>query len=169
MKRRSVVSFCVAVVSSTAVPVWPEVRPVIRSQVTNEASRAALERALPGAARKLADPECARVLSDFSDASGHRLQDTLGAMRQTAPGYLGLIVFADGHLRPACARSTTLAVTHPGSRVVFLCPKFTQASGQSEGYRENVLIHEMLHSLGLPENPPSSNEITLRVRKRCGS
>ena len=169
MKRRSVVSFCVAFVSSTAVPVWPEIRPVIRSQVNNKASRVALERALPGAARKLADPECARVLSDFGDASGHRLQESLAALQQTAPAYLGLIVFADGHLRPACAKSSTLAVTHPGSRVVYLCPRFAQASSQSDGYRENILIHEMLHSLGLEENPPSSNEITLRVRKRCGS
>jgi hypothetical protein len=168
MKRRSVVSFCVAVVSSTAVPVWPEVRPVIRSQVSNRISRVALERALPGAARKLADPECGRVLSDFSDASGRRLQENLGALQQTAPGYLELIVFADGHLRSACAKSKTLAVTHPGSRVVYLCPRFAQTSGQSEGYRENILIHEMLHSLGLEENPPSSNEITLRVQERCG-
>ena len=165
MKRRSLVSLCVALVSSTAVPVWPEVRPVIRSQI-NVSSRAALEGTLPGAARKLADPECARVLSDFSDASGHRLQENLGPLQQNAPGYLGLIIFAEGHQRPACARSTTLAFTHPGSRVVYLCPRFARAS---EGYRENILIHEMLHSLGLEENPPSINEITRRVRKRCGS
>jgi hypothetical protein len=30
-----------------------------------------------------------------------------------------------------------------------------------------VIIHEMLHSLGLGENPPSSKEITLRVMQRC--
>lgn len=31
-----------------------------------------------------------------------------------------------------------------------------------------VIIHEMLHSLGLGENPPTSDEITKRVVQRCG-
>jgi hypothetical protein len=30
------------------------------------------------------------------------------------------------------------------------------------------VIHEVLHSLGLGENPPSSDHITERVRARCG-
>jgi hypothetical protein len=37
------------------------------------------------------------------------------------------------------------------------------------GIRENTLIHEMLHSLGLGENPPSSGEINGQVMRRCGS
>ena len=74
MKRRSVVSFCVAVVSSTAVPVWPEVRPVIRSQVDNQASRVALERALPGAARKLAEPgfDVGKLAQPTSEGTYHK-------------------------------------------------------------------------------------------------
>jgi hypothetical protein len=32
---------------------------------------------------------------------------------------------------------------------------------------EAVIIHEMLHTLGLGENPPSSTEITFRVLNRC--
>ena len=32
-----------------------------------------------------------------------------------------------------------------------------------------VIIHEALHSLGLGENPPSSQAITARVLNRCGS
>ena len=32
---------------------------------------------------------------------------------------------------------------------------------------ENMVIHEMLHTLGLGENPPSSREITRRVNDRC--
>jgi len=31
----------------------------------------------------------------------------------------------------------------------------------------NWIIHEMLHTLGLGENPPSSREITQRVNERC--
>ena len=30
------------------------------------------------------------------------------------------------------------------------------------------MIHELLHSLGLGENPPSSDHITARVRERSG-
>ena len=33
---------------------------------------------------------------------------------------------------------------------------------------EAVIIHETLHSLGLGENPPTSDEITWRVFSRCG-
>ena len=31
-----------------------------------------------------------------------------------------------------------------------------------------MIIHEILHSLGLSENPPSSDEITKQVLMRCG-
>jgi hypothetical protein len=30
-----------------------------------------------------------------------------------------------------------------------------------------MVIHEMLHTLGLGENPPSTFEITERVKQRC--
>ena len=30
------------------------------------------------------------------------------------------------------------------------------------------MIHEFLHTLGLGENPPTSQEITERVSNRCG-
>jgi hypothetical protein len=42
------------------------------------------------------------------------------------------------------------------------------ASGHPEE-AEAALIHEMLHTLGLGENPPRSRDITARVRARCGS
>ena len=32
---------------------------------------------------------------------------------------------------------------------------------------EALVIHEMLHTLGLGENPPTSTEITKRVEGRC--
>jgi hypothetical protein len=34
---------------------------------------------------------------------------------------------------------------------------------------EVYVIHEMLHTLGLGENPPSSQEITQAVVKRCAN
>ena len=42
-----------------------------------------------------------------------------------------------------------------------------RAKGGS-GSLATVVIHEELHSLGLGENPPSSQEITRRVESRCG-
>jgi len=35
------------------------------------------------------------------------------------------------------------------------------------GARANALIHEMLHTLGLREDPPSSAEIARVVAERC--
>jgi hypothetical protein len=32
---------------------------------------------------------------------------------------------------------------------------------------EMTVIHEVLHTLGLGENRPSSSQITAQVRKRC--
>ncbi len=39
--------------------------------------------------------------------------------------------------------------------------------GQDPRHAEAILIHEALHSLGLREDPPSSDFITERVRARC--
>lgn len=169
MKRELALCFCVGLVSSSPAGARTSERPpVLRSQVKNHVTAQALERALPGAAQKLADPKCAELLVEFKDATGRTLRQNLEALGQTPSGYLELIVFADGHLRRSCAKSDNLAVTAPGSRVVYLCPEFARAKGRPDGYRENILIHEALHSLGLAENPPSTAEITERVAARCG-
>jgi hypothetical protein len=39
---------------------------------------------------------------------------------------------------------------------------------QQREYVVASFIHEILHTLGLGENPPSSREITKRVIARCG-
>jgi len=41
-------------------------------------------------------------------------------------------------------------------------------AGSAITVAEAVIIHETLHSLGLGENPPTSDEITRRVFSRCG-
>jgi hypothetical protein len=52
--------------------------------------------------------------------------------------------------------------------VIHVCgSRFLQFSGNTKG-GEIVLIHELLHSLGLGENPPNSSWITTAVLKRCG-
>ena len=62
-----------------------------------------------------------------------------------------------------------LAFTGQGHRVVYLCrERFEREwrAGESR-FAEIVLIHEMLHTLGLGENPPSSQAITNHVLRRC--
>jgi hypothetical protein len=61
-----------------------------------------------------------------------------------------------------------MAVTAPGSRVVYVCGRrFAEAQSRSATRAELVVLHEALHTLGLGENPPDSLEITRRVGQRC--
>jgi hypothetical protein len=130
----------------------------------------AVKRALTGADRLLAEPVCREVLTDFRDASGRTLKEVLDVSDVSARGYLRWVVFSDGRGLKACSSKATLAVTEPGSRVVFICPTaFVEAVSGRPEEAEATLIHEMLHSLGLGENPPRSRDITQRVRVRCGS
>ena len=138
--------------------------------VLNPMHREAVERARAGAALRLESPECRRIFAEFADDAGVPLQAGLDRLGVTAPRYLSMIVFADGAGRTTCHRTDVLAVTAPGSRVVFVCGRvFRESQARSPQGAEFVLIHEALHTLGLGENPPDSLEITRRVRERCGS
>ncbi len=134
-----------------------------------EAARA-LERALQAADQRLAEPACLEVLTDFRDASARTLEEALGANGVSARAYLRWIVFAQDRGSKACMTNGTVAATEPGSRVVFVCPRsFAEMARSDPDRAEATVIHEMLHSLGLGENPPSSKEITKRVLLRCAS
>jgi hypothetical protein len=125
--------------------------------------------ALEGAARRLQDAECQRLFTDFHDASGTPLLDRLEATHKTAAEYLAFLWFVDGGDDELCKNSDILtAFTSSNSRVIHICgARFGDRSLTFEA-REIVIIHEMLHSLGLGENPPNSAAITQQVRKRCG-
>ena len=147
----------------------PEAAP-FRVRVPHNDVAQAVKRALAGADRLLAEPACQEVLTDFHDASARTLKAVLDDSEVSARGYLRWIVFSDGRGLKACSSKATLAVTEPGSRVVFICPTaFVEAVGGTPEHAEATLIHEMLHSLGLGENPPRSSEITERVLSRCAS
>jgi hypothetical protein len=62
-----------------------------------------------------------------------------------------------------------LAFTTPGSRVVRVCGDELMRPSRHPDDIVAMVIHETLHTLGLPENPPSSVEITRRVLARCGT
>lgn len=133
----------------------------------------ALERALTDAAqeveKKLGQPACRTVFSDFRSLDGRLLSEVLQELRQDAATYFRGLVFYDGYGRSHCATRDILASTSPGSRAVYLCStQFVEKAHRDPGLAAALLIHEELHALGLGENPPSSREITQQVIRRCG-
>jgi hypothetical protein len=125
-------------------------------------------RALEGAAHRLETPRCGDVLAHFKRADGSTLAEALAQEGLNGPGHLDLLLFYSGDDHPHC-RQSVLAWTSPGSRVVYVCTgRFREAYATKPAHVEAVLLHEMLHTLGLGENPPTSAEITARVVAACG-
>jgi hypothetical protein len=125
-------------------------------------------RALRGAHRRLAYPGCQAVFSDFTESSGRTLQDVLDERGETGQGHLQGLFFYDGAEARGCGVPGVLAFTQPGSHVVYVCSQwFREAFATNPSKIEAVIIHESLHSLGLGENPPRSQDITGRVMERC--
>ena len=129
----------------------------------------AFDHAASAASRKLEDPRCLLVLSDFSDASGRPLAERLHDTSLTAREYFERLDFRKGAHEPTCQRSRVDAFTNVGQRTVYVCVDGCFGFGRRDvSHASNVLIHEMLHTMGLGENPPTSLEITSRVAERCG-
>jgi hypothetical protein len=129
---------------------------------------AVVERAVEGARRRLQVPECRRIFTDFHDAAGTPLQERLDALRLDGAAWLGHIVFTDGFGQRGCRTGKALALTMPGSRVVYVCgSRLRAAQTRQSADAEVVVLHEALHTLGLGENPPDSLSITRQVMTRC--
>jgi hypothetical protein len=129
-----------------------------------------VDRAIDGAKARLANPECQLVFADFQDASGNSLLANLNATGQSVEEYLDRMWFIDASMAGPCQRGDLLvAYTSPGHRVVYVCgSKFVHPLFRLEQrLAELLIIHELLHSLGLGENPPTSREITRQVARRC--
>ena len=133
-------------------------------RIADDRTGASVRRALANARARLADPVCRQLLSEFADQSGRPLQDSLDTLNKQPEEYLETIFFYDGSGLPDC-RPAVAAATTPGSHVVLICADRFLRVPWPDG--EITLIHEMLHTLGLGENPPSSLEISRRVRMRC--
>jgi len=121
--------------------------------------------AVEGAARRLNDPRCQQVLSDFTDANGLTLLEGLAVRRQSPLDHLRDVWFLKGDGQPLCNKRETSAFTVLGGRLVFMCPRLFRRPVQK--YDEFLVIHEVLHTLGLGENPPSSDSISRQVAIRC--
>lgn len=131
-------------------------------------TRFLLGQALSGASARLGQPKCQAVFSDFSDPSGRSLDRVLEESGYTGQAYLALVFFADGAGHKLCETGLVGAFTVPSSRVVRVCPlALRRLSREDPRVVEAILIHELLHSLGLRENPPTTEEISERVERRC--
>jgi hypothetical protein len=148
--------------AAPAAGVWAGVGPLMEPRATMS-----IKRALTGAVDWLARDECQQIFTEFHDQAGRPLTARLEELQVTAADFLRLILWRDGTYTSQCEHGP-LAYTTPGSRLVFVCSrKFADLTFSDQDLARAVVIHEALHSLGLGENPPSSLEITARVRARC--
>jgi hypothetical protein len=166
MSRRTAVLWAL----SAAVVAHPkEAAPQVLLGYFDSDSRFAVQRAIKGAAARLARPSCQDVLSDFADASNHTLRTTLRVKGRSPTEAFAALRFVDSHAALQCTAGTTLAFAQTGSPLIHVCGRqFIEGFMQDRMTAEIIVIHEFLHSLGLGENPPSSQAITEQVVVRCG-
>ena len=136
---------------------------------------AATERAKAGAARRLRSPECQKLLTAYSDRAGRTLSENLAPWGMSAAEYVRQLPLYDGAGVAACRRGSVRLATFPGEPPVFVCTRrprrlnsaFSTVEAENPSLAEVMVIHEMLHTLGLGENPPTTFEITEQVKARC--
>jgi len=128
-----------------------------------------VEGARQGAMERLRQPGCHGLLAEFKDGAGRTLAQNLEPFGVSAADYLGQIPFLDGQGRELCKNGRSQLLTHQGAPRVFVCKPFYQTAQRQRIMAEVYVIHEMLHTLGLGENPPTSQEITQAVVKRCAN
>jgi hypothetical protein len=141
-------------------------------RIEDDRAAAAVSKAVAGAAERLKKPACRALLRQFGDDHGRELRENLETIGHPSERYLAThVLFYEGYRLPTCRSRRAkkgVAVTQPGSRVVFVCTtRFTDLAQRNPAEAEAVVIHEMLHTLGLGENPPSSDAITQAVTEAC--
>lgn len=166
------VVFAISVARVLPVAAHEQHRDWIGVRMADARADASVRRAVAGAYERLAEPECQALLGRFRDASGRTLRENLDAAGETAQDYLARrVFFYEGYHLATCRSRRArkgLAVTEPGSRVIFVCSqRFGDLQERNPAEAEAVILHEMLHSLGLGENPPSSTAITIAVTRNC--
>jgi hypothetical protein len=141
---------------------WPNIH--VEDVYTRDAATLALE----GASRWLVRPKCQTLFLEFTDERNLPLTAKLRELDTDPEGYLRMVLFLDGAQSATCRRHDVLAFTARGSRVVYLCGRdFERASRRDVAEVQATVIHELLHSLGLGENPPSPRAITYRIQQLC--
>lgn len=143
---------------------WPRVA------LNDAVARDAVHTLMDDVVRWISEPRCQTVLERFRDTTGYPLTQRLARTGVSFDQYLNWVFFRDGSELKACAHPQTFAVTEPGNRVVFLCtPALNKLARHDHARAKAVLIHEILHTLGLGENGvhPTSDAITRLVLARC--
>jgi hypothetical protein len=165
--RRSVVLLVLVCLAAARPMAAAKGHPWTLVSLMNPRATAAVMMALNGATDWLEDEGCRQIFTDFHDLSGRPLTARLAELNVDPRAFLRMIVWRDGTWAPQC-QTGVLAFTAAGSRVVFVCNQhFVDLTAGDRDLASAVVLHEALHSLGLGENPPSSREITSRVRARC--
>ena len=141
-----------------------------RVAVSEPAARSSLHSALDSAVQWWTYSPCRAILTEFLDEHGCPLSEKLAALKTTFETYLQWVVIQDASGGKRCENLNQFAFTAAGSRVVFVCGKAFRRLWERDAERATaVLIHEVLHTLGLGENGlfPSSRDITRIVLERC--
>jgi hypothetical protein len=153
--------------ASTTAPATPRDQPRL-VRIPDPLARRAIVSALNTAVARFEDTGCRTILLDFADRDGRPLADRLASLRVDFDQYVSMLFFFDGTRSRTCEKGA-MAFTAPGSRVVHVCvDQLKQVQLDQPEYVIATLIHEILHTLGLEENSPSSSDITRRVLARCG-
>ena len=126
-----------------------------------------VRRAREGAMQRLRRPECRSLLTDFVDAEGRTLAENLETYAVPPDEYLARITLLDGSGVRLCDTGQARLLTTPKAQRIFVCKPFVAIARRQPYEAEVGLIHEMLHTLGLGENPPTTLEITQQVKRRC--
>lgn len=154
----------VALLAAAAVDAGPPLR------LTGWDARA-VDTARRGAMRRLESERCRKVFIDFTDSRRRTLRRNLEEWAASPAEYVALVPFVDGSSQAFCRKGNVALVTSPGVRRVFVCREFAETQLRQPGIAESMVIHEILHTLGLGEAPekgaPTSIEITQRVEARC--
>jgi hypothetical protein len=137
-------------------------------EIDDPFTRGVVQRALTGAERRLASERCGSIVSQFADVRGGELTEQLSALGLDLARYLRTLVFRDAGADVRCRHELTFAFTTPLGRLVFVCGRrFERLWREAPARADAVIIHEVLHTLGLGENPPPSEVITQRILKLC--
>jgi hypothetical protein len=126
-----------------------------------------------------ADPRCVQQVLALSDGSGHTLGYNLqnlpnGGMGPWSPyAYMSeRLSYINSYTSGRCADGANAWMQGIFQTTVNVCTSF---SNLPTGLSGNALIHEFLHSIGLPELPAypnatmSSSQISTFVNSVCGT
>ena len=136
-------------------------------RIPDPVARAAAVAGLASARDLLTETSCSKVLTDFQNLKGQTLADHLASLGVDIQTYVRMVTFIDDSRHKMCEKGG-LFFTSPGSRVVRVCTDQLKQMKSRPDHLTALFIHEVLHTLGLGEAPPSSEEITARVMARCG-